>query len=72
MPPPDLPLPGSDLTAIHAALLDAVGESVIITDLEGRIRSWNRGATAIFGYTADEMLGRTPAVLYPDEGLRPA
>ncbi len=67
MPPPDQPLPGSDLTAIHAALLDAVGESVIITDLEGRIRSWNRGATAIFGYAADEMLGRTPAVLYPDE-----
>jgi two-component system, cell cycle sensor histidine kinase and response regulator CckA len=61
------PWPGSDLQAVHAALLDAVGDSVIFTDLEGRIRSWNRGATAIFGYSAEEMIGRTPALLYPDE-----
>jgi two-component system, cell cycle sensor histidine kinase and response regulator CckA len=60
--------PASHIPAIHAALLDAVGDSVIFTDLEGRIRSWNRGAAAIFGYTAQEMLGRTPALLYPDEG----
>jgi PAS domain S-box-containing protein len=53
--------------AVHAALLDAIGDSVVVTDLEGRIRSWNRGATAIFGYTQEEMIGRTPAVLYPDE-----
>ena len=62
------PSPASDIPAIHAALLDAVGDSVIFTDLEGRIQSWNRGATAIFGYAAEEMLGRTPAMLYPDEG----
>ena len=63
----DEPSP-ADLSAIHAALVDAVGDSVIFTDVDGRIRSWNRGATAIFGYTQEEMLGRTPAVLYPDEG----
>jgi two-component system cell cycle sensor histidine kinase/response regulator CckA len=68
---PDLDEPSfvADLPALHAALLDAVGDSVIFTDLEGRIRSWNRGATAIFGYTAEEMIGQTPALLYPDEGL---
>jgi PAS domain S-box-containing protein len=66
----DDPSSPSVLPAVYAAVLDAVGESVIFTDLEGRIRSWNRGATEIFGYTADEMLGRTPAVLYPDQGPR--
>jgi len=66
-PPVDEPSPGFDLPALHAALLEAVPDSVIFTDLEGRIRSWNRGATAIFGYSAEEMIGRTPAVLYPDE-----
>jgi two-component system cell cycle sensor histidine kinase/response regulator CckA len=66
-PAVDEPSPAADLPVIHAALLDAVGDSIIFTDLQGRIRSWNRGATAIFGYTAEEMLGRTPAVLYPDE-----
>jgi PAS domain S-box-containing protein len=59
-------LRGCDLPAFHAALLDAIGDSVIFTDLQGRIRSWNLGATAVFGYSADEMIGRTPAVLYPD------
>jgi two-component system cell cycle sensor histidine kinase/response regulator CckA len=61
--PPD----GSDLETLHAALLDAVSDSVIVTDLEGRIQSWNRGATAIFGYSAEEMIGQTPAKLYPEE-----
>ena len=67
MPPASRLHPDPDIQAIHAALLDAVGDSVIFTDLEGRIRSWNRGAGAIFGYSAEEMIGRTPAVLYPDE-----
>jgi PAS domain S-box-containing protein len=58
--------PDADLPALHAALLDALADSVIVTGLDGRIRSWNRGATAIFGYTAEEMIGRTPALLYPE------
>jgi two-component system cell cycle sensor histidine kinase/response regulator CckA len=63
----DEPSSASDIIAVHAALLDAVGDSVIFTDLAGRIRSWNRGAAVLFGYAAEEMIGRTPAVLYPDE-----
>jgi two-component system, cell cycle sensor histidine kinase and response regulator CckA len=50
-----------------SSLLRAVRDSVIFTDLEGLIRYWNEGATDIFGYTADEMIGRRPEVLYPDE-----
>ena len=47
-------------------VLEAVRDSVIFTDLQGRIAYWNRGADEVFGYTAEEMLGKTPAVLYPD------
>jgi PAS domain S-box-containing protein len=50
-----------------AGLLEAIRESVIYTDLEGRICYWNEGATRIFGYSAEEMLGQTPALLYPKE-----
>jgi PAS domain S-box-containing protein len=57
---------GAELAAFHAALLDAIDQSVILTDLEGRIRSWNHGATRVFGYEAEEMLGRSVAELYPD------
>ena len=48
-------------------LLQAVRDSVIYTDLEGRVRYWNQGATEIFGYAAEEVLGGTVAVLYPEE-----
>ncbi len=48
------------------ALLEAIRESVIHTDLQGRIVYWNEGATRIFGYSGLEMLGRSPALLYPD------
>ncbi len=34
-------------------LLHAVRDSVIYTDLTGRIRYWNQGATDIFGYSED-------------------
>jgi two-component system cell cycle sensor histidine kinase/response regulator CckA len=48
-----------------AQVLEAVRDSVIFTDLEARITYWNGGAEEVFGYTAEEMLGKTPAVLYP-------
>lgn len=49
-----------------AHFLRGVPTSIIVTDLRGTITHWNEGATALFGYTAEEMLGRTPALLYPD------
>jgi PAS domain S-box-containing protein len=52
----------------QALLLEAIADSVIFTDLEGRIQYWNRGAEALFGYTAAEMMGQTPAKLYPTSG----
>jgi two-component system, cell cycle sensor histidine kinase and response regulator CckA len=52
---------------IPRALLEAIRESVIYTDLEGRIVYWNAGASRIFGYSGFEMIGRSPALLYPHE-----
>ena len=52
----------------QALLLEAIPDSVIFTNLEGRIRYWNRGAEALFGYIAAEMMGQTPAMLYPNSG----
>lgn len=53
-----------------AQMLEAIPDSVIFTDLEGRIRYWNRAAEDLFGYSADEVLGQTPALLYPDAGAK--
>ena len=42
----------------QARLLDAVGQSIIATDLEGKVLYWNRAAEVLYGYSAEEALGR--------------
>lgn len=55
-----------DQLQFQATILQNITESVIVTDLTGKIIYWNEGAHALFGYGADEMLGKTPGLLYPD------
>ncbi len=40
------------------AILDSIGEGVIVTDLEGRVEYMNPAAEEITGYTPEEMHGR--------------
>lgn len=56
----------------QAQLLDSVEQAVIATDLEGRITYWNGYAAKLYGWSAEEVLGRTildvtPADLSRDE-----
>jgi len=47
----------------QAELLDAVGQAVIATDLLERVIYWNRAAQVLYGWTADEAMGRDIASL---------
>lgn len=51
----------------QAQVLDQIHDSVIIMDLAGYITSWNKGAERLFGYTAEEAIGRNILLLYVDE-----
>lgn len=51
----------------HADLLDNLSDAVISTDRQHIIRSWNRAAEEIYGYTEAEALGRTTADLLNPE-----
>ena len=51
----------------QAKIFEQVHDSVIQTDLEGRIVAWNGGAEKIFGYRADEIVGQSVSVLYFEE-----
>jgi len=42
----------------------AVDFAIITTDLEGKITSWNSGATRILGYHADEVVGGNLSVIF--------
>ena len=54
------------------SVLDAtLSVSIVSTDLDRTIRYWNPGAERIFGYTAEEMIGKVGSdVLYPDAEAR--
>ena len=41
-----------------ATITDASADAILSLDVEGIIRSWNQGATNLFGYTASQMIGR--------------
>ena len=43
---------------LQAQLLDSVRESVVATDLEGHVVYWGKGAEALYGYPADEVIGK--------------
>jgi PAS domain S-box-containing protein len=43
---------------LQAALLDEVDVAVVVTDSDGRVRTWNAGAERLFGWPAEEAIGR--------------
>jgi diguanylate cyclase (GGDEF)-like protein/PAS domain S-box-containing protein len=50
----------------ESGIYAALEASIITMDLEGYITGWNRGAELLFGYLADEVLGKHILLLYAD------
>jgi len=48
-----------------SAIIESADDAVISKTLEGIITSWNKGAERIFGYTADEVIGKPVMILIP-------
>ncbi len=51
--------------ALLAQILDVADDAIITTDDEGEILAFNKGAERIFGYTANDVLGRNLEMLLP-------
>ncbi|MCA1576621.1 MAG: PAS domain S-box protein, partial [Acidobacteria bacterium] len=78
-PPKDLPdnksakdslakLQSSELAPYWlSTIIESADDAIVTKTLEGIITSWNKGAERIFGYTAEEAIGKPVLMLIPED-----
>src|SRR5688500_16602823 len=52
-----------------SAIIESAEDAIISKTLDGIITSWNKGAERIFGYTAEEVVGKPITILIPPDHL---
>lgn len=63
MPPPD---PARLTEGTLESLQQVSDDAIIVTDLHGLVLVWSLGAHRLYGYSAEEMIGRSLMLLWPD------
>jgi PAS domain S-box-containing protein len=60
---------GDDSKARLAAIVESSDDAIVSKNLDGIIMSWNRGAERVFGYSAEEAIGKHITLIIPEERL---
>lgn len=51
------------------AIIEGSEDAIVSKNLNGIIQSWNAGATRLFGYTGEEVIGKSITILIPPDRL---
>jgi len=60
--------PGDETVRILTTLIESSDDAILAKDLQGTILSWNRGAERMYGYAAQEVIGRPVKMLMRPDG----
>lgn len=55
----------ADAKSLLHAIVDGAESAIIATRLDGTVFEWNNGAERLYGYSAQEMMGRSIEVIFP-------
>jgi PAS domain S-box-containing protein len=50
-----------------ASIVESSDDAIVSKDLNGIIKTWNKGAERLFGYTAEEVVGKPITIIIPED-----
>ena len=59
----------NERSAHLAAIVESSENAIISRSLDGKIKSWNKGAEKIYGFTAEEVVGKPTPMIVPTEDV---
>lgn len=62
-----LAIDSTEQNTLFAAIIASSNDAIVAKTLEGRIMTWNKAAQKLFGYAAEEIIGKSITTIIPED-----